>query len=106
MSSSKVCPKCKLISPEIASRCDCGYDFAAGEMRQSFIEQKSRKSPISLLRRGIGILFLVLAGAWFLFGAFFMIIPNDENLAMKAAFVLVPLLLLSLPGVVLFKKWS
>jgi hypothetical protein len=26
------CPKCGLFSPDIAVQCDCGYDFAAGQM--------------------------------------------------------------------------
>jgi len=27
------CPNCGLTNPEIASRCDCGYDFATGRVR-------------------------------------------------------------------------
>jgi hypothetical protein len=30
------CPKCGLFNPDIAQRCDCGYDFAAGVMRRPY----------------------------------------------------------------------
>jgi len=33
------CPKCKLINPEDASRCDCGYDFATGEVKESYASE-------------------------------------------------------------------
>jgi len=40
------CPKCKLLNPEGAERCDCGYDFASGEMKASYLkaEQERRKA--------------------------------------------------------------
>jgi hypothetical protein len=33
---SQTCQRCRLISPDEASRCDCGYDFAAGKMAASY----------------------------------------------------------------------
>ena len=27
------CPRCGLYNPEAAERCDCGYDFASGEVK-------------------------------------------------------------------------
>jgi uncharacterized RDD family membrane protein YckC len=33
------CPKCKLINPEEASRCDCGYDFATGQVNESYASE-------------------------------------------------------------------
>ena len=33
----KDCPRCRLINPPAAARCDCGYDFASGTVRQSYL---------------------------------------------------------------------
>lgn len=34
---SLVCPRCKLISPPIAARCDCGYDFETKTVKTSYL---------------------------------------------------------------------
>ena len=31
------CPHCGLFSPDEASRCDCGYDFATKTMQSSYV---------------------------------------------------------------------
>lgn len=33
---SQTCPRCRLISPDEAIRCDCGYDFATGKIERSY----------------------------------------------------------------------
>jgi len=35
------CPKCRLENPPEAQRCDCGYDFISGAMRQSYASPTS-----------------------------------------------------------------
>jgi hypothetical protein len=30
------CPNCGLINPDTAERCDCGYDFQSGEIREPY----------------------------------------------------------------------
>jgi hypothetical protein len=40
----KDCPKCGTVNPPEALRCDCGYDFASREMKQSYLTGKDRKS--------------------------------------------------------------
>jgi hypothetical protein len=39
----KDCPKCKLVNPDIAHRCDCGYDFPTGNMKPSYVTVKNKK---------------------------------------------------------------
>jgi hypothetical protein len=34
------CPRCKLINPDTAQRCDCGYDFATGTIEKAYFKQK------------------------------------------------------------------
>ena len=34
------CPNCGFINPETALSCDCGYDFATGTMRESYLQSK------------------------------------------------------------------
>jgi hypothetical protein len=36
---SQTCPRCRLISPDGASRCDCGYEFATGKMAASYLHE-------------------------------------------------------------------
>lgn len=35
----KDCPKCGLINPTEAERCDCGYDFVTRQMRRSYLRR-------------------------------------------------------------------
>lgn len=34
------CPRCKLINPTGADRCDCGYDFASKTVKPSYLAPK------------------------------------------------------------------
>ncbi len=36
------CPLCKMINPPEAQRCDCGYDFTAGIVRESYLNEKDQ----------------------------------------------------------------
>ncbi len=36
------CPKCKLVNPPQAVRCDCGYDFAARRVVGSYLTEKDQ----------------------------------------------------------------
>ena len=37
MAPVKQCPKCKLITPDNVERCDCGYDFESGQVKESYV---------------------------------------------------------------------
>ena len=39
----KDCPNCKLINPDSALRCDCGYDFPTGALEHSYLTDKDKK---------------------------------------------------------------
>ena len=41
------CPKCGLLNPPAALRCDCGYDFPSGVVKESYVSQdeKDRLKP-------------------------------------------------------------
>lgn len=41
------CPNCKLINPPTAQRCDCGYDFPSGEMKESYLPSRKLKTNIA-----------------------------------------------------------
>lgn len=34
------CPRCGLFNPDIAGRCDCGYDFTTKTVEKAYFEQK------------------------------------------------------------------
>jgi len=52
------CPRCGRYSPENGARCDCGYDFAASQVKESYSTDESRKpkKKKSLLYRIVAIL--------------------------------------------------
>src|SRR5262245_38201197 len=34
---SQECPRCRLLSPDSAARCDCGYDFTTKTIQSSYL---------------------------------------------------------------------
>jgi hypothetical protein len=46
----KECPKCELVSPDTAERCDCGYDFALESMRST---DSAAKRGIRTVLKGV-----------------------------------------------------
>jgi hypothetical protein len=56
------CPRCGLINPGTAQRCDCGYDFISKSLKRSYATStpNSSSSRIAIAAQAVA---LVLAGA-------------------------------------------
>jgi hypothetical protein len=51
------CPKCKLVSPDDAHRCDCGYDFQSDSMKTPYCKRRPWRQPFpSLFHFGLAYL--------------------------------------------------
>jgi hypothetical protein len=37
MADARDCPRCRLVNPPDAQRCDCGYDFGAQQVLKSYL---------------------------------------------------------------------
>jgi hypothetical protein len=61
------CPRCRLINPDTAVRCDCGYDFESKTVEKAYFAQKLPKEiraylVVLLVLNGIGVLGCVASG--------------------------------------------
>jgi len=60
---SVVCPRCKLINPSSAQRCDCGYDFETKTANKSYFAEKIKGENGLLSLKTLGRLGLFLTAA-------------------------------------------
>lgn len=58
------CPRCKLINPETAQRCDCGYDFESKTVEQSYLPKNQKQDDPNRWKRRLRTLtcFAILFG--------------------------------------------
>jgi hypothetical protein len=61
------CPRCGLINPETAQRCDCGYDFISESVEKTH-STSSPNTPLSRIAIGAQVVALVLAGGAVIWG--------------------------------------
>ena len=61
------CPRCGLINPESAQRCDCGYDFINKSVETPYFTS-SPNTALSRIAIGAQVVALVLAGAAVIWG--------------------------------------
>lgn len=64
---AKDCPRCGLINPPGAQRCDCGYDFIAQRVKGSYLEPKQVARAAAVGAVGIGgavLAFIIMRIIW------------------------------------------
>ena len=57
------CPRSGLINPDIAQRCDCGYDFERGKIEKPYYKQELPKDIKTYLKFVIAVNALLALGA-------------------------------------------
>ena len=74
------CPRCGLYNPEPAERCDCGYDFASGEVKTSYLSTVPAPRSSRLKRKSILLmLLLIIFTGGFYFPAWFLLRRDGIN---------------------------
>jgi|SRR5215472_8901085 len=63
------CPRCGLINPGTAQRCDCGYDFVSKSVQESYLTSTPNTSP-SKIAIGAQVVAAVLTGAAVIWGCY------------------------------------
>jgi membrane-bound acyltransferase YfiQ involved in biofilm formation len=66
------CPRCKLVNPDTALRCDCGYDFESKAVKQPYFKQELPKGIHHFLIFLLvwNVLWVFVSGAVFTMAAF------------------------------------
>lgn len=55
----KDCPKCNLVNPDTAERCDCGYDFPTGTLQASYTTYKDRRWKAGAMGGGAFLFYML-----------------------------------------------
>lgn len=64
----KDCPKCGLVNPPSAVRCDCGYDFVSKTVEQSYATTGGKTAWPDGCSRLLGYALLALGPLWAVMG--------------------------------------
>jgi hypothetical protein len=94
------CPKCGLTNPWSAERCDCGYDFARHQLRESLLSPEEQRhnlrhrSSVELFACFMFPLFGILTGlVWLVIARLRIIFPGLGGLPFERSWWLTPLAL-------------
>jgi Flp pilus assembly protein TadB len=49
------CPRCGLVNPDIAERCDCGYDFKSKKVEKAYFRQGLPAAIKAFLALAVGV---------------------------------------------------
>ena len=66
----KDCPRCHLVNPPDAQRCDCGYDFVTGRAEHSYLTPGQVRRAVLASGGGLGavgavlLLYQLVGAAW------------------------------------------
>ena len=70
MAEAKDCPKCGLVNPPSAQRCDCGWDFVSNRQERSYLQPQKRMSVMAGIGGGfIAVIIVVRVCLWLLLTA-------------------------------------
>ena len=47
------CRNCELTNPDNATRCDCGFDFTSGAVKESYLTEKDKALNVPVLKLSI-----------------------------------------------------
>lgn len=63
------CPRCGLINPPDAQRCDCGWDFVTRQQEHSYLEAKHHRVVVAGFSIGFIALFILIRLAFVVLSA-------------------------------------
>jgi len=72
------CPRCGLVNPGTAQRCDCGYDFISKSVQESYLTSTPNTSP-SKIAIGAQAVALILAGAAVIWGCWMVYVALNPG---------------------------